>query len=180
MMRWLPPLIAGLLALFALLGGAAPSPEDKPGGKSAAKSLYRNSELGIALRPPKFEAPAEVQSVMAASFAAPARDGFAANLNVMVQPKMTKEVLVSITKSQFAAMGLNVVAEKERTIGGFEAVEYIYESQQQAMTLRHIAVGVVGEKNVYLLTGTSLASHFADYEPAFRAAIDSFQAKATD
>jgi hypothetical protein len=105
----------------------------------------------------------------------PAKDGFAPNVNVMIQPYAdTMKDYISLSKSQFDQMKMKVISEKSPSDNEW-LVEYVGEYQQSS--LHWYARAALKQGKVYLVTGTSRASDWDIYKSDLKKCVDSFTLK---
>lgn len=144
--------------------------------RPAAPSAYTNGVYGFSLTPPVF-AKADPDSVtQPAMFVAPAKNGFASNLGVMVQSvKMTLDDYMKLSRDQFTQGGLKVLAETKQKVSGREAVLWEYEGSAQGRKLRFMAEAVADGDRIFLLTGTATRDEYEAVAKEFRASLDSFR-----
>jgi hypothetical protein len=131
---------------------------------------------GFSLAVPGFPAPdgsaPDVQLVLVG----PGQDGFAPNLNVIVQEiETTPDAYVEDSVLQFGEAGYRVNAMVKTKVSGREAVIIDYEGVQGGLALRWNAMAVFESKRVILMTCTARREDFAAHEKAMRACLDSFR-----
>lgn len=144
--------------------------------KAAQPSHYTNGVYGFSIQPPAFAPVEKDSSVQAAMFFAPARNGFAANLNVMVQQvKMSLDEYSTLSKGQFKQAGLKVLSETRKKISGRDAVLWEYEGELQGRGLRWMALAVADTNRVFLITGTSTQADDDAVAKEFKASLESFK-----
>lgn len=154
-----------LLCAAAVL--AAPS--------APAASKFTDGRYGFSVVPPSFDGIPAGQSVVSAMFFAPAKGGFASNVNVMVQNVvLTADQYAELSRKQFAAAKFTVTSEERAKVSGRDALRYVYEGKQQGHDLKFMALAVVGKERVYLLTCTAPKRDFAGLEKRFKECLDSF------
>lgn len=138
-------------------------------------TVYESPLNGFRIEAPEFEpVPGGTTQVVLHMFG-PASDGFAPNLNVMVQPAMTAQQLRDISSTQFVQIGLKVLREEPGKLQGRDTVLYEYAGQMQQRDMHFLALGVCHADRTYLVTCTSLESQFAKLKAAFEAAVKSFK-----
>ena len=143
--------------------------------KAARPSAYTNGVYGFSIQPPAFPRPEKDSSLQAAMFFAPARDGFAANLNVMVQEvKMSLDDYAKMSMGQFKQAGIKVVSEARKKVSGRDALLLEYEGRLNNRALKWIALAVADGDRIYLITGTSEPADDAAARE-FKASLESFK-----
>ena len=157
------------LALTASEGLASPARADKP-------SVYSDGRYGCSLTPPAFARGEKDSSGMAASFSGFPKNGFAPNVNVMIQNvSMTLEEYRGISVGQFKQMDLTVLSETRKKVSGKDAIVWEYEGRLQGRALKWMALAVSDVDRIFLITATALK---ADYDPVakeFTACLESFK-----
>ena len=143
--------------------------------KVATPSRYTNGAYGFSIQPPAFSRAAKNSVIQAAMFFAPAREGFAANLNVMVQEvKMSLDEYCTLSKGQFKQAGFQVLSEARKKISGRDAVLWEYEGELQGRAMKWTSLAVADTDRVYLVTGTSAIDDNA-LSKEFKASLESFK-----
>jgi hypothetical protein len=108
-------------------------------------------------------------------FFAPAENGFAPNLGVMVQASpMGLEAYAELSRGQFKELKVTVNAETRLKVAGRDALLWDYQGKMQGRELRFLALAVPDKGRVFLATFTSTTEAFAKHEKAARASLDSF------
>jgi len=103
----------------------------------------------------------------------PADDGFAPNVNVMIQPYAgTMEEYTELSLSQFRQLGLEVVEEPviEESSGVFQ-----YQGFMNGLNLRFYAKAFAKGDKIYLITATAKQSHWDKYGGVLIKSVESFQ-----
>jgi hypothetical protein len=161
--RWMALALCAALALG--VAGAADS-----------AAAYRNAPWGFAIDPPAFGRGETVPAITVAAFFAPPADGFAANMNIQVQPLSgSLEDFQRLSVAQFNAMGLESVSTQEIQVDGHRALEWVYRGQLQNRRLKFLSLAVARDGAIYLLTCTMLEKDFEKHEEAFRKSLASFR-----
>ncbi|HEV8573523.1 MAG TPA: hypothetical protein VGR43_02335, partial [Dehalococcoidia bacterium] len=139
-------------------------------------STFVDHEYGYSINAPKF-APAKSGATVARVFiCAPAEDGFASNVNVLIQPKaVSRAAYREETLQGFKTLAHKVKAERNATVGGREALFVDAEGEQQGREMRFLSLAVFDTDRVILTTCSAPKASFAKYEAAFRATLDSFK-----
>jgi hypothetical protein len=141
-----------------------------------APSAYTNGVYGYSLVPPTFAKADPESSSQTAMFFAPARNGFACNLGVMVQTvKMTLDEYIKLSRGQFEQGGLKVSAETKLKVSGRDAVFWEYEGSAQGRKLKFMAQAVVDGDRIFLITGTAPRDDYEAASKEFKASVDSFR-----
>ncbi|MBV8880926.1 MAG: hypothetical protein JO332_13225 [Planctomycetaceae bacterium] len=160
--------LGALLARTATDGFARSTEASKP-------SLYTDARYGYSIAPPAFPKGAKDTAGLAATFFAPARNGFAPNLGLMIQNvAMTADDYRDLSRKQFKQADFTVLSETAKKVGGKDAILWEYEGKSGGRELRWIGLAVVDTDKIYLLTATAPKADFDALAPEFRAAIDSF------
>jgi hypothetical protein len=105
----------------------------------------------------------------------PAKNGFAPNVNVNIQPYGgTVKDYISLSKKQFEQMKWKVLSEKEPS-----ANEWLceYSGDMQQSSLHWYARAVLKSGKVYLITGTAREDDWADCSAELEKCVDSFALK---
>jgi hypothetical protein len=91
-------------------------------------------------------------------YAGPNQGAFAVNVNVMVQDFPDGlEKYMQITEGSLKKAG-NILSQRELTLGGLRAREYIWKAVMNGKPLQFHSVFFLSDKHAYLFTGTSLES----------------------
>jgi hypothetical protein len=168
-----------LVALASFAAGAAlalTAPEGLARANHPAKpSYYTDGRYGYSMLPPSFAKAEKDTAAMTATFFAPARNGFAANLGVMVQAvTMTPDQYRELVAGQLKQSGRTVLSETRRKVGGREAIQWEYEGALQGRELRWIELAVVDADRIFQLTGTAPKAEYDQVAAEFKACLDSF------
>lgn len=105
----------------------------------------------------------------------PAKDNFAANVNVAIQPFTgTMKQYIEISKDQFQSAGMKILSEKN-----VSDTEWVceYSGEMNGSELHWYARAVAKGKLVYLVTGTGRDADWKDQSAAIIGCVDSFAAK---
>ena len=158
--RRLPLLCAFVCVVSDLLGAAPAATVRFPGYGFEIQALEEKASAAPAIQP--------------LAMSLPARDGFAPNVNVVIQQHAgTFDDYVELTKRQFDQFKFKVLSEER--IGQAEwKVEY--SGPFQKLTLHWYARAVAQDGKVFLVTATAKDSGWADVAAPLRAAVDSFRA----
>lgn len=156
-------------ALAASEAAARPAPATAP-------AVYTNDVFGFSIAPPAFPKAEKTGGGQAAMFFGPPRNGFANNLNVIVQTgKMTVDEYVEASKEQFAQMEFKSLSESRLKVSGRPAALFEYEGKLQGRDLKWMAMAVVDGERIFLVTGTSAAADYAALSKEFKASLESFK-----
>jgi hypothetical protein len=135
----------------------------------------KDTQYGYAMSLPSFGNLPAGGAAIRLSAMAPAEDGFAANVGVMVQErKTTRDEYIAVSRREFGSAGLTVRSMALRQVSGHPAVLFDYEGQMGGRALHFLGLAVVLPNRVLLVTGTSAASAFAKHKAEFERVIDSF------
>ena len=105
-------------------------------------------------QPPKF---AEGASGQVFSYFLPANSGFAANINLQIQPfPGTLKEYDAITQEQFKSLNINVISAKTLD----SEIKYEYSGHMSGNELRWFARAIKKDDEVYLITATALNSRW--------------------
>jgi hypothetical protein len=159
---------AGLLAFvvtpLAFVGGWFAAAEKN--------AVFEDQQYGFRIEGPQFgDGPVQTR----VAILGPVSQGFAPNVNVVLQPPMSRERFSEMSRRQFKEMELDVKSEQNKAVGGREAVLWEYSGPMQGRDLHFLALAVMGESQTYLTTCTATPKQFEKYEQAFRSCLDSFQ-----
>jgi len=132
-----------------------------------ANSLTHD-ELGFRFAPPPFPAEATGQVFMVFM---PAADGFAANINLLVQPFTgTLAEYHQVTQKEFAHGVLDVVSSDL----GSDEIRYEYTGTMNKLDLHWLARARKSGDRIHLLTATGLAARWNEEGPHLTAALNSY------
>jgi len=155
--------------MFVLMLTLASLPARTEAAESTNRLLF--PVAGFSIKP--LEVPLGKVSQQALFMALPVNDGFAANVNVQVQPYTgTLDEYIALSEGQFKAAGWKVV---QRTKQGKSAVvfEYVGDLQNRAMHWYARAEQTTGR--VYLVTATATATQWETEAVSLKACVDSFR-----
>ena len=103
----------------------------------------------------------------------PASDGFAANVNVQIQPYSgTLDEYIALSEEQFKAAGFKVV---QRSKQGQSAVVFEYVGEMQGRALHWYAKAVHATDRVYLVTATATETQWKREAVPLKECVDSFR-----
>jgi len=137
-------------------------------------SVYQDGLYGFSLQGPAFPAAEKGSNVTPVMLLGPAQNGFAGNVNVMVQQvAVTRDAYRKISTDGFKAAGFKVNADRNMTVSGKDAILFDYEGTQQGLQLRFLALAVIDKERVFVVTGTALKDSFPEKE--FMACLNSFR-----
>jgi hypothetical protein len=148
-----------------------------PAARTARRpSSYNDGTYGFAITPPRFPAAARGTNITPVILYAPPENGFASNVNVVIQnASMSRQAYRNLSVQQFQQLGYTVNSERNLTVSGRDAILFDYEGTLQGRDLRFLALAVLDTDRILLVTGTAPRESFKKYEPGFRAAIGSFR-----
>ena len=126
---------------------------------------------GFSIKP--LETPFGKAPQQALLMALPASDGFAANVNVQIQPYSgTLDEYITLSEEQFKAAGVKVV---QRSKEGQSAVIFEYAGEMQGRALHWYARAERAKGRVYLVTATALETQWKTESVMLKACVDSFR-----
>jgi len=143
---------------------------------SAAESTNRLlfPAAGFSIKP--LETRLENVPQQALFMALPPSDGFAANVNVHIQPYSgTLDEYIALSEQQFKAAGFNLV---QRTKQGQSAVLFEYTGEMQGRALHWYARAERATGRVYLVTATAAETQWKKDALPLKACVDSFRREA--
>src|SRR5437667_4949030 len=110
---------------------------------------------------------------LALFMALPVSDGFAANVNVQIQPYSgTLDEYIALSEEQFKAAGWKVI---QRSKQGQSAVVFEYVGEMQGRALHWYAKAVHATDRVYLVTATATETQWKREAVPLKECIDSFR-----
>jgi len=140
---------------------------------SAAESTNRLlfPAAGFSIKP--LETRLENVPQQALFMALPPSDGFAANVNVHIQPYSgTLDEYIALSEEQFKAAGVKVV---QRSKEGHSAVIFEYTGEMQGRALHWYARAVHATGKVYLVTATATETQWKREAVPLKECVDSFR-----
>ena len=106
----------------------------------------------------------------------PASQGFAANVNVQLQPfTRSIEEYKEITLNQFKAGNMKVIGAK---VAGNSELALEYSGQYQTQALHWYARALKSGERIYLVTATGREQQWAEQGPQLKRCVDSFTCEA--
>lgn len=163
--------VMGIAAILALASSVALTfAQDQEARKAGA---YKDEARGFSMNPPAFKAGPGLGVGNVAMFIAPPEDGFAANVNLMIQ-KTGFDDFLKASDASFQAGGFDVQVKKLGKVGTHRSCDLIYKGVIQGKPLKFMALAVDRGDRVFLLTGTSLEAKYDKYEPIFKDCLTSF------
>jgi hypothetical protein len=103
----------------------------------------------------------------------PSRHGFAANVNVVIQPYTdTIDQYTTLTLSQFKEGGITLIQQKK---AGASSVIFEYSGVVNGNTLLWYAKAEKSGDHVYLVTATANKSDWSKQSAQLKACVDSFK-----
>ena|SRR5687767_12467219 len=137
---------------------------------------FKDTKFGYSVTAPDFPGPPSGNVAMRLNVLASPVDGFAPNMNVMIQELgITREEFMARSVRQFVETGMTLRSAKNRDVSGRPAVLVDYEGQVRGHNLRFLQLAVFLPQRVLLLTYTATASTFAGHEAEFRRSLDTFK-----
>lgn len=163
--------MAVVLVGFCLIGLVVAG--DDLGGKAPT---FSDEAYGFSIEAPVFATPPQGGQVTRLIVLGPAEDGFAANVNVVVQHVSTsRDQLRAASLQQFQALGLSVGSHRDTTIAGRDAVIFDSHGIQQGRNLRFLSAAVIDTHRVFVITCTAPTESFERHQEAFQRSIASFK-----
>jgi hypothetical protein len=160
-----------LLSSLACLAIALAVPAAR--GQSAKPMHFATSGFSIA----PLESPPGDTVIQPLIMCLPVRDGFAANVNVQIQPYKGKlDDYSSLTVAQLKAAGLTLLQYKS---GGKTVAIYEYNGTTQGRVLHYYQRAEKSGDSVYLTTATAPEDQWAELRPRLKACVDSCHADAS-
>lgn len=142
------------------------------------RSTFQDEVVGYNFEVPRFPNNTASSAGVKASFTASPTDGFASNVNILVQEiKTTRDAFREESKKGVDQLGLKFIEDRDVTISGRDAVRYEYAGTLQNRQLHFMGVAIIDKDRVILLTGTALEAEFPSLQAEFKASLDSFQLK---
>lgn len=139
----------------------------------SAETVYKSTEYRFQIQPPVVKE--WNNSGIVASFMLPAAEGFADNVNVMIQPfEGTIKDYRAITEAELKNMKVKIIQVKESD--PLLIIEYAGEIQGRQLHWYQRAYSTGGKK-IYLITATCLASRWEQHKQLLMDSVDSFAIK---
>lgn len=135
---------------------------------------YDNRALGFRLEGPDFSALGAHDDGTVVLMMGPVTEGFAPNLNVMLQPAQSVADYRRVTLQQLKQMNLELRTEEQLKVGGREALLLEYAGALQGRDMQFLALAVFDKERVFNATCSATPAQFAKLKTAFRASLDSF------
>ena len=129
---------------------------------------------GFSIKPLKTK-PADGVMTQVVAMQMPAVDGFAANVNVQLQPFAgTIDEYITLSRQQFDQFAFKVLAQKKIDA---DTVTLEYAGKMQGVELHWYARAVrkKGKPIVYLVTGTATTAQWSASAPALKDCVDSIK-----
>lgn len=162
-----------LSIILALLLAVTVSGEDHAAAPSTA-STYQDNTYHFSLNGPDLGL--TEGSVIPVTFIGPAKDGFAPNVNVMIQPeKMSPEQYLQVSLKELSALHGKMNSHKKMNVSGHDALLMDYQGTTSGRDLHFLSLVVFTDTRMYRVTCTALADNFASHAAEFRKCLDSFQ-----
>ncbi len=161
------------LILLWLLVTLVPAPAET----KEKEKVWKDPEYGFTLTPPPgwtLSHPASARLSMAAP---ESENGFAANINVMVQsaPGVTPEQYSEKSLKQAERYKGKLVSEKEVEANGRKGRQLHMTVTVESRELEILSTIFAVNNRIYLITATALPGNFKKYQPVFEANAKSFK-----
>ena len=131
---------------------------------------------GFSIKP--LETPLGKLPQQALFMALPPSDGFAANVNIQLQPYSgTLDEYIALSEQQFKAAGFKLV---QRNKQGQSGVLFEYTGEMQGRALHWYARAEQATGRVYLVTATAAETQWKRDALSLKACVDSFRREAGD
>jgi hypothetical protein len=161
-------IIAAVTAAPFLLAADATRPAGQPGA-------YTDPSYGFSITAPKLSDNPRGRGV-AVVFEGPMKDGFAANVNVLVEPgRIGRREYLDAALPQLKETGGSLTNAKELTVAGYEAALLNYDMERNGRQLRHRQLLVFADRTTYIVTCTAAVDVFPQVEAEFQKTLDSFR-----
>ena len=155
------------IVLLTLLLAAAGADADTT---ARMRSTLIFGEHGFSIDAPVGHDAAQIQQVVMLML--PPADGFAANVNVQVQPFAgTIEEYVRVSAEQFKANGVTLIAEKHDA----KSAMIEYKGPYGGRTLHWYSRSFLGKSGIVLATATTTESQWPKQAATLRASVDSLR-----
>ena len=161
----------GIAAVLTFASSAALVLAQDRGAQKAG--AYKDAARGFSMNPPAFKPGPDLGVGVIAIFMAPPEDGFAANVNLLIQ-KAGFDDFIKSSDAGFQAAGFDVQTKKLGKTGTHRSCEFVYKGAIQGKAMKFMALAVENDDRVFLLTATSLEAHYDKYEPVFKDSLASF------
>jgi len=155
------------LLILSIAWGAEP---DKPAG-----ATYTDYDYGFSLALPKFEGRGQ-QTELLMSYHAAAVDGFSSNLNVQAQKgKFTRDQYRALSEGQMKQVGFTIHSTEELQVSSADALLLDYEGKLQETPLHWLALAVIRDDHVLLVSCTAMESQFPMVKEQFLNSLKTFK-----
>ncbi len=151
-----------LFALLLIAAVYAAQPVSTP-----PKLVFSEAEFSIA----PYESVLADTNIVPVIMAQPASNGFASNVNVMIQPFAgPMSEFISVSDAQFKKANITIISEKTP-----QPNEWIteYKDSSNGRNLHFYARALSANNHVYLATGTCLEQNWATDAPKIKNCVDS-------
>jgi hypothetical protein len=126
---------------------------------------------GFSIKP--LEAPFGQATQQPLLMALPASDGFAANVNVQIQPyDATRDDYMALSEQQFKGAGLEVIRRSKQ---GQSGIVFEYTGEMQGRKLHWYSRAECLPGRVYLVTATATEAQWKKDATPLKACVDSFR-----
>ena len=145
--------------------------------KSVKRSKFVDEGYGFTIETPKFPGVDSTTAGTALIVAAPPSNGFAANMNIAIQPtKTTAKAYRDLSVGELEKFKLKLNSERQMKVSGLDAVVIDYQGSIQGQKPLHfLSMAVIDKDRVLLVTYTASVEGFEALEPEFRASMESFK-----
>ncbi len=126
------------------------------------------------------ETPNDWEDRSIVSFAAPSSVGdFAPNLVITREAVDLETSIEEYAHRQFdiaqqEVAGLQIITQKNTTLGGRPAVEIVQKLSAHGLNLQQIQMFVLLRREICVITCTATVGSFVQHQPCFQAVLDSF------
>ncbi len=162
-----------VVALLVLSSGASPAPVAPQTVPAVVAPSY-----AYTFSPPKLIRASLHDRTVLAVYSGPLESGFASNVNILIDPvQATTKQYVDVSLDAMKQTNPNAVHRGRKTLKVSEKDAELldYELSAGGNRLRILQLVVAADEGVYVVTCTTTVRAFANYEPEFRKAIDSFK-----
>ena len=155
------------LLILSIAWGAEP---DKPAG-----ATYTDYDYGFSLALPKFEGRGQ-QTELLMSYHAAAVGGFSSNLNIHAQKgKFTRDQYRALSEGQMKQVGFTIHSTEELQVSSADALLLDYEGKLQETPLHWLALAVIRDDHVLLVSCTAMESQFPMVKEQFLNSLKTFK-----
>jgi hypothetical protein len=162
-----------------------PTATETTNGTSPVGLRYENADLGFTIEYPESwaadKSPQQIGVVVLFFATESAEDGFAENVNVVgpedLPPGFTSKTYANVGWENFRPLlrDVDVIEQRDLTIGGAPAFSMEYEANFQGQRLHWLQAFLVDGGRGFVLTYTGRSGDFDTYRPDAEAVIGSFR-----